>query len=138
MNNNRCVIIFSKHPIVNYKFSHYDKEDVFQVITTVDNARKKSHVIDYIRAKLVLKYLGFHISQCWGLGTPYVRNLDNYIQSAKAQITKIKTALKNYEDEENKKLIPDFENLKYIKTKEKLNEYKKKLEDYLNEKNEKQ
>lgn len=128
MNTNRCVIIFAKHPVVDYEHSYYDKEDIFQIITTVGNAQKKGLVIDYVEAKLRLKYLGFHISRRWGLGVPFFRNIDNEIKSAKSQITKIKNALSKYEEEEHKKLLQDFENPKYLRTKEKLQEYILKLE----------
>jgi hypothetical protein len=135
MNTNRCVIIFAKHPVVDYTYTYDDKYDVFEIITTVGNAQKKSLVIDYVEAKLRLKYLGFHISRRWGLGTPNFRNIDNDIKSAKSQITKITNAISKYEEEELKKLLPDFENQKYLRTKEKLIEYKSKLENLKKEKN---
>lgn len=62
-----------------------------------------------------------------------LRKLKKDITTAKRMITKLTNAIAKYQEQENKTLIPDWENPQYLKAVEKLGKYKDKLEKLQNE-----
>lgn len=89
----------------------------------------------YRAALLQVKYPKYIISENWGgksaTGLTKLQLEEklkkNELTTAKRMVTKITNAIEKFEIEESKKLIPNWENPKYLNTKEKLAEYKLQL-----------
>jgi hypothetical protein len=94
----------------------------------------------YRAALLQIKYPRYIVNQNWGAekSTGLTKSQleeklnKNELTTAKRMVTKITNAIEKFEVEERKKLIPNWENPKYLRTKEKLIEYKNKLEKLTN------
>lgn len=89
----------------------------------------------YRAALLQIKYPKYVVQEKWGgeAATGLTKQQlesklkKNAISTSKRMITKISRSIEKYEEEEKKKLLPDWNNPKYLKTKEKLVEYIDKL-----------
>lgn len=127
---NPVTITFYRCPINNYKVDWYTRERLFSVKTTLENSRKKSYVISYINARLIIKNLGWHIGFTHYVGDNTVKKMkdDQDEITYKRMITKITNAIKKFEADESTRLLPNWENPKYLRTKEKLKEYQERLD----------
>ena len=131
-----CMIIFKASPIIDGKIKYHEKETVFYIKTTMQKTYDKSWVLDYLEARIRLKYIGMKISRHLSIGKASRNKIqtDVEITTCKRMITKISNALHKYEEEQRKTLLPDFESERYTKTKNKLEEYKKRLNRAKNDK----
>lgn len=122
-------------------------EDVIDYLVW-DNLRfdvrnKWTWYFEYRSALLKVKYPKYLVKQSWGrievteLSTDEQKALKNKSRSIwlKGRITTFRRAIEKYECEEKQKLIPDWENKKYIRTKEKLKEFETELNQLTNYKN---
>lgn len=100
-----------------------------------DIRMKYNWYFKYRAALLRVKYPKFYIDQRWGKEEINEMSPKQQIEyrdkrrkiAVKRKITRFRNAITVYETEEKLKLIPDFNNPKYLRTIEKLKEYENEL-----------
>lgn len=108
---------------------------------TIDQFSKWKWYFKYRAALLKVQNPKFYVEEIWGAENAIgpskefleKKNLKNKISTSRRMITKLSNSISSYEEAQNKKLFPDFENKNYQKAILKLDNYKNQLKKLLNE-----
>lgn len=129
-------IYFFKIEVYTRKFGGDFIEKMYWTGYSLDWLTKWRWYFKYRAALLQIKYPRYNVEIYWGKKEAEEkedekvikeRQLKKDITTAKRMITKYKNAIKKYEDLESKKLIPNLENPRYLKSLNTLSKYKLKL-----------
>lgn len=108
------------------------KKHILRINSTLRKLLDKRYLLDYLHARLVLQNLDKRITKTGIERIPEViikNEKLNKITTCKRMITQLTNKKIKYEDYQNKTLLPNWDNPRYIKLKNKLENYKSELKE---------
>lgn len=123
---------FYKYEMNGYQTVRYSKTRILTIHSTVRKFMTKISVMERLHAKLILRHPECRIGVTGICRTEETKSRNEFIvrrTTCRSMVTKISNKIAAYERHQKTLLLPDYDNKKYLKLKEKLENYKNELKE---------